>query len=344
MYYNADEILSRNHNLNFICGDRNAGKSTCFQKYVIKRAIEYFNEKNGGSQFAVLTRYDKDKKTLCETYFNNTMEMFYKDYELIYKRRTFYLKNLKTEQSKIVGYAFALNEATKLKSTSYPHINSIIFEEFLNLENKFIKNQENPLLEVELLLSLYSTIARGNGKQIRTEVKLFLIANCYYINNPYFKYFDFIQDIVKNPFKRFYTKNNEQIKAIIEMTHNDIYLDFAKKSINKGGKFSDLENEINIIENPIVKANKVVMQLTFDNNNFVNIIPYNDSFLITSTNTQNKDCIVFSTNNIKRKGIYDFIGFKNTKQYKLLCDNFNNNWLYYDKYDTFITFYNFMNF
>ena len=62
-----------------VCGDRNAGKSTCFQKYVIKRAIKYYNGNKDGSQFAVIVRYDKDKKILCDTYFNNTIEMFYPD-------------------------------------------------------------------------------------------------------------------------------------------------------------------------------------------------------------------------------------------------------------------------
>ena len=343
MYYNADNLLSRHYTLNMICGDRNAGKSTCFQRYAIKRAIKFYNNSKGGSQFAILTRYDKDKKILCDTYFNNTMEMFYKDYELVYKRKLFYLRHKKSKKQVIVGYAFALNEATKLKSTSYPHIDTIIFEEFLNIENKYIKTKENAELEVELLISLYSTIARGNGKQVRYDVKLFLISNCYNINNPYFTYFDFVNDIVKDPFKTFYAKNNGKVKALIEMTHNDIYLDFVKKSINKGNKFTDLQNEIKVVKNAGVKDNKIFMQITLDNENYISIAPYNDNYIVLKT-PELKNVIKFTCSAIMKKGLYDFGTFKRNNEFKSLQMAFNNNMLYFDNYNTFLTFYNIMNY
>ena len=226
-YYNANELLSRHHTINMICGDRFGGKSTCIQRYAIKRAIKFIKGNDKGGQFAVLVRYDKDKKLLCETYFDNTMLMWYSDYELKYTRGQFLLKRKDEELWKVVGYAFALNEATKRKSTSYPFITTMILEEFMNLEDKYIKSKSNAELEVELLISLYSTIARGNGKQVRDDVKVFLISNNFYINNPYFKYFGLIEKIVKNPFKRFYEQNFSP-KVLVEMTHNDVSLNIRR--------------------------------------------------------------------------------------------------------------------
>ena len=341
-YYNANELLSRHQTINMICGDRFGGKSTCIQKYTIKRAIEFLKHNAKGGQFAVLCRYDKDKKLLCETYFENTMLMFYKDYELKFARQKFYMKKKSTDNWQVVGYAFALNEATKRKSTSYPHITTIILEEFMNLEDKYIKSKQNPELEVELLISLYSTIARGNGQQVRDNVKVFLISNNFYINNPYFKYFNFIEKIINNPFKRFYESKTIP-KAIIEMTHNDIKLDIGRDDINKGNKFIDMQNELKLIKKPAVK--NILFQISLDNREFLNVANYNDGNIIfTNGDKVRADALTFSCSDIKKEGILSINTLKKQETYKKLLEAFNNNWLYYDKLDTYITLYNILNF
>lgn len=341
-YYNANELLSRHHTINMICGDRFGGKSTCVQKYAIKRAIEFIKGNEKGGQFAILSRYDKDKKILCETYFDNTMIMFYPDYELKFARGIFSLKKKTDTKWHTVGYSFALNEATKRKSTSYPFIKTMIMEEFMNLEDKYIKSKSNGELEVELLISLYSTIARGNGKQVRDDVKVFLISNNFYINNPYFRYFGLIDKIVKNPFKRFYEINSTP-RIIVEMTHNDIKLNIGRDDINKGNKFIDLQNEIKYVK--IITTQKVLFSLTLDNREFINVASYNDSNLIfTNGNTARANVMTFSCSEIKKAGILSIQSFKNMEIYKKLKESFNNNWLYYDKLDTYIILYNILNF
>ncbi len=341
-YYNANELLSRHHTINMICGDRFGGKSTCIQRYAIKRAIEFIKGNDKGGQFAVLVRYDKDKKLLCETYFDNTMLMWYSDYELKYTRGQFLIKRKDEELWKVVGYAFALNEATKRKSTSYPFIKTLILEEFMNLEDKYIKSKSNAELEVELLISLYSTIARGNGKQVRDDVKVFLISNNFYINNPYFKYFGLIEKIVKNPFKRFYEQNFSP-KVLVEMTHNDVSLNIGRDEVNKGNKFIDLQNQLKYATNYSTK--NVILQITLDNKEFLSIAPYNDSNIVYSNgNKQSQNVMTFSCSDIKRKDILSIKTLKQMDAYKKLVESFNNNFLYYDKLDTYITLYNILNF
>lgn len=341
-YYNANELLSRHHTINMICGDRFGGKSTCIQRYTIKRAIEFLKHNAKGGQFAVLVRYDKDKKLLCETYFENTMLMWYSDYELRYYRGLFQMRLKDTEEWTTVGYAFALNEATKRKSTSYPFIKTIILEEFMNLEDKYIKSKSNAELEVELLISLYSTIARGNGKQVRDDVKVFLISNNFYINNPYFKYFNLIDKIIKNPFKRFYEMNGKP-RVLAEFTHNDISLNIGRDEINKGSKFIDLQNDIKFAKD--IKNKEVLLQLSLDNREFLNIATYNDTNVVYSNGSKIRpNTLVFSCSEIKKEKIMSIKTLKNMDIYKKLLNSFNNNWLYYDKLETYITLYNILNF
>ena len=341
-YYNLSEILSRHQTINMICGDRFGGKSTSVQRYTIKRAIEFLKHNAKGGQFAVLVRYDKDKKLLCETYFENTMLMWYSDYELRYYRGLFQMRLKDTEEWTTVGYAFALNEATKRKSTSYPFIKTIILEEFMNLEDKYIKSKSNAELEVELLISLYSTIARGNGKQVRDDVKVFLISNNFYINNPYFRYFGLIDKIIKNPFKRFYEQNFSP-RIIVEMTHNDVKLNIGRDEVNKGNKFIDLQNQLKYATN--ISTKNIIFQLSLDNKEFINIAPYNDSNVVfTNGDKPRPNIMTFSCSEIKRTNILSIKTFKQMDAYKKLVESFNNNFLYYDKLDTYITLYNILNF
>lgn len=337
-FYNADELLSRHFVVNMICGDRSAGKTTCIQKYVLKRAI------SNNEEFAIIVRYDTDCKALCETYFDNTVEMFYSDYVVQYKNKKFYLINKKSGYYKLIGYVFALNMATKKKSTSYPHINTLIFEEFTNIEEKYIKNTNNPELEVELLLSLYSTIARGGGKQVREEVKIIMISNNFYINNPYFRYFKFVDKLVQDPFKRFYT-NGEKPKALLEITHNNnkVEYEMARDNTMIANSFIDLRNELNI--NADTRPKKVLLQLTIDNNNFYSLANFNDTYIFFKDRRKEKE-LCFSCSEIKKQGIFAFNTLKRQCPdiYATIITYFDNNWVYYDSVDTYIGIYNILHF
>ena len=343
-YYNGDELLSRHYAINFICGDRFGGKSTFAQKYVLKRAIEYYKHQDNDKykkEFAVLTRYDKDILMLCNTYFNNTMDMFYKDYELKFERKKFWLKKKTDSEDSwlLVGYGFALNQATKMKSTSYPYITTLIMEEFMNLEGKYIKSASNPDLEVELMISLYSTIARGNGKQVRDNVRVFCISNNFYLNNPYFRYFGLIERIAKNPFKRFYELKTEPT-ACVEMTHNDVHLSIGRDDINKGNKFIDMQHQLHIIK---FNTKKVNYQLTFDNKTYLSVCDINDSIGIYQDEMR-PDKLIFSCSEIRKSGHSGIKLFKTLPAYKGLFALFDSNSIYYDKLESYIALYNIINF
>lgn len=331
-FYNLDGIASHNKKINFICGDRFGGKSTAIQKYVIKKLIKSKCKK----QFAIFTRYKDNYKDLCPTYFNNTM-LFYQDYCLRYNNGIFYFKKKKSKIEKIAGYVFDLNGATAKKSTSYPFIETIIFEEFLNIDSKYIKRANKPLLEVELFISLYETIARGNGQQVRA-VKAFLISNNYYINNPYFNYFELIDKITNNPTKRFY-KNNKY-NLILEFTHNEATTGIRKKE-NDGSDFIDLQNEIKIIKN--YKPKKIYYQFTDNNKNYINSTFYKNSFYFSNgKNKIVKNAIVITTSEIAKLDYININLFKSFEIAKKIKKLFFANLLYYDNFETYIKVKNFI--
>ena len=345
-YYSGDELFARHYNFNFICGDRFGGKSTWVQRFVIKRAI-----RGGGKwQFAVFVRYDKDIKALCETYFDNTMMMWYPDYELIYEKRKFFLRRKNTKNKILVGYGFALNQATKLKSTSYPFIEYMIMEEFLNIENKYIKSQADPELEVRLLVSAFQSIARGNGKQYRDNVRVVCVSNNYYLNNPYFRYFNLIDRIVKSPFQRFYEQrendpDNDKVPCIVEMTHNDLKT-IGKGDKDKGGKFVEMSHQIKYVKEPKINEKKVLMQLTFDNKKYLNIVKYNESLLLYETDKFIPDTNkpTYTCSEIKKAGHYYIDEFWRKEKSDILIALFDRNELYFDKLDSYITTYNIINY
>lgn len=372
-YYNSDELFARHYNFNFICGDRFGGKSTNIQAKIIKRCIKY-TKKNGKLkedsatdiekakkevvknaikgqsrwQFAVFVRYDKDIKALCETYFDNTMMMWYPDYELIYEKRKFFLRKKNTKEKILVGYGFALNQATKLKSTSYPFIQYIIMEEFLNIENKYIKSQADPELEPRLLVSAFQSIARGNGKQFRDDVRVICISNNYYLNNPYFRYFNLIDRIVKSPFQRFYEQRendpeNDKIPCIVEMTHNDLKT-IGKGDIDKGGKFVEMSHQIKYVKDVNIDIKNVLMQLTFDSKKYLNIVQYNESLLLYEYDSKIKNIPTYTCSEMKKAGHWYIDEFWRKDSSDTLIAKFDRNDLYFDKLDSYITLYNIINY
>lgn len=342
-YYNGDKLLSRHYMVNVVCGSRFGGKSTWAQRYVIKRAIRDHN-----NQFAVIIRYDSDKTEMCPTYFDNTMMMWYPDFELKYKKGQYWMKNNKNGETWLAGYVFALSKATKMKSSSYPLINTMIYEEFINLEGKYIKNATNPDLEAELLISLIQTVFRGNGKQFRDDGRILCVSNAYGLNNPLFRYFGVIDKIIENPFKQFYEirekrdkdGNIEKPAILIERVDNDIDDGFG--SSNSGSKWTDFRNELKIVKKPTVK--KIYVQLSFDNKKFVNISKYNESLLATLTDKKDDKMYAFSCSDVRKSGIFNIDVLKKEAAYKTIMDVFNKNTMYYDGLETYIELYNILSF
>ena len=169
MYYDYNKILSYNAFINFLIGERGVGKTYGASKFVIKQFI------NKGEEFVYIRRYKSELAKAVPEFFKAIIANDeFPNHKLTTKGNKFIIDD------KIAGYSFSLSTAQSLKSTNFPKVKNIIFDEFIIEEgqNHYIKN------EVENFLGMVESISRMK------DVRIFMLANAVTITNPYFIYFD----------------------------------------------------------------------------------------------------------------------------------------------------------
>lgn len=182
-FYTLDRILQKNCIYNMIIGERSNGKTFSVHEYILTRYVKY-NEQAG-----LIRRWEEEVKgkRAQETFasvVNEGVVTRLTDGQwtgITYYSGKWYLSKYDQELEKNVRsdepfcYAFALTTAAHDKSTSYPNIKTILFDEFMTREgylpDEFMK-----------LMNLLSTIIRR-----RDDVKIFMLANTV---NKYCPYFD----------------------------------------------------------------------------------------------------------------------------------------------------------
>lgn len=190
-YYNYNRLFSYNGVFNFILGGRGIGKTYGAQKRAINRAIKY------GEEFVYIRRYADELAMSKGTFFDAISQEFPKyefrsiveskiaraqyttaipdDFgELSAKEQNAYLKN---RVWKTIGYFTALSQAQRMKSSSYPRVKLMIFDEFILEKGRTIYLQE----EYSVFQGLYETIDRK-----KDTTKVLFLANAVSIDNPYF--------------------------------------------------------------------------------------------------------------------------------------------------------------
>lgn len=182
-YYNLKKILAENADYNIIIGERSNGKTYAILEYILKQYIEK------GCEGAYIRRWKDDiQGKRADTVFNSLCEngtvskLTNGDYEtIIFSRGAWHLakydettKRMKADKNPFC-YAFALSDIEHDKSTSYPKITNIVFDEFLTrryyLPDEFI-----------IFMNVLSTIIRD-----RENIKIFMLGNTV---NKYCPYFD----------------------------------------------------------------------------------------------------------------------------------------------------------
>lgn len=181
-YYSLDNILEKNADYNVIFGERSNGKTYAALLYGLKRYVKT------GEQFAYIRRWREDLRgKRAESLFSNHVangviekltdgkfnEVFYLSgkWFLSYYDRD---KNKRYPDSTPFCYGFCLSETEHDKSTSFPNVTTIVFDEFLTrriyLPDEFM-----------LFMNTLSTIIRQ-----RTNVKVFMLGNTVNKFCPYF--------------------------------------------------------------------------------------------------------------------------------------------------------------
>ena len=181
-FYSLNAINKKNATYNVIFGERSNGKTYATLKQGV---IDYY--KNGG-QMAYVRRWKEDItgrrasrlfSALCEN--GEIQKITNNEFTGVhYWAGKWYLctyddsgKAIYSEQD-IICFSFALSDGEHDKSTSFPKIQTIIFDEFLT--NKIYLNDE-----FVLFMNTVSTIVRK-----RDDVKIYMLGNTVNKYCPYF--------------------------------------------------------------------------------------------------------------------------------------------------------------
>ena len=182
-YYSLKKILTENADYNIIIGERSNGKTYSTLEYIL---TDYVKNNNSG---AYIRRWKDDiQGKRADTVFNSLIDndvirkLTNNEYEtIIYTRGCWHLAKYDNESRRMKAdknpfcYAFSLSDVEHDKSTSYPTVKNIVFDEFLTrryyLPDEFV-----------IFMNVLSTIIRD-----RENIKIFMLGNTV---NKYCPYFD----------------------------------------------------------------------------------------------------------------------------------------------------------
>lgn len=186
-YYDGTKLLSlKDINGNtpeiYICvGNRTAGKTTWFNR----KGVNGFIKKN--KKFMTIARFNYELDNCAEKFFKDINTIFFPGYSMFSIKRAkgiyhdLYLLAPGAEKSENCGYAVALNNADQIKKMShlFSDVGCMIFDEFQSETNHYCPD------EVTKLISLHTSVARGQGEMVR-YVPLYMMGNPVTMLNPYY--------------------------------------------------------------------------------------------------------------------------------------------------------------
>lgn len=180
-YYNGVKLLSL-MDINgvkpeiYICtSNRTAGKTTYFTRLLVNKFIK------STEKFCLVYRYNYELDDVADKFFKDVNALFFPDYEMKSKRRANGIFHELFLNDESCGYAISLNSSDSIKKYShfFSDVQRMMFDEFQSETNHYCSD------EIKKLLSVHTSIARGNGKQVR-YVPIYMISNPVSLINPYY--------------------------------------------------------------------------------------------------------------------------------------------------------------
>lgn len=210
MYYDGTKLLSLNDLEGnrpeiYICsGNRTGGKTTYFNRLVVNRFLKT------GSKFCIEYRFNNELSGVSERFFKDICGLFFPEYamsEVPCSKGQYYKLLLNGNEC---GYAISINNPDVIKKNShiFNDVDSIIFDEFQSESGHYCSD------EVKKFISIHTSIARGQGKQVR-YVPVYMISNTVSIINPYFVELGICDRL------RFDTKFLRGRGFVLEQTYNE---------------------------------------------------------------------------------------------------------------------------
>lgn len=246
IYYNYDKLFSYNFLIAFVIGERGVGKTFNAKVALLKKFLRT------GEQFIYLRRYKTELDTSLATFWSDIQNNgYFDDLELKVVKSKMLTKF--TCNREVCGYAVPLSTANILKSTAFPKVSTIVFDEFL-LDNsgtyRYLKN------EVTMLLDVIETVGRLR------DIKVIMLGNALNVHAcPYFAYWNL--DLPYNSeFRSFHDG-----AIIVNYIRNLEYREAKKKS--RFGK---------LIEGTEYGRYAIDNEVLHENNSFIAKKPANSTF------------------------------------------------------------------
>lgn len=227
VYYSMNQLMSYNAVYNFVIGERGNGKTYQGKKKMVRD----WERKRTQSIYVRRT----------ETEINSVKDTLFNDIALEYPQYTFEVKG---EQGFINGecfcYFIALSTSAKRKSSSYPLVDFIFFDEYIITKtghNRYLNN------EMTLLNDLVETVFRTR------DACVYLCANAVSYVNPFFEFFG----IEPQKGQRFITiKDDGDVLLCVEQTDTAEYREVKKKTkfarLLKGSAYGSYAFDNNTLE------------------------------------------------------------------------------------------------
>lgn len=317
MYYSYDKLLSYGALLNFVIGERGVGKSFGMKKYCVNDYIK------NGNQFIYLRRYKEELQLACSSFFKDLQAAgLFEDHEFKVKGS----KNLTIfyMDGEIIGYGIALSTSNILKSTAFPAVKTIVFDEFI-LDTgiyHYLKNEVSKMLDV-----IETTFRLRDGR-------VFFLGNSISTDNPYMNYFSL--DLPYNSeFKTF-----KDGLIVVNYIKNLEYR--AKKKTTRFGKLIDgTDYGRYAIDNVMLRDDKTFIEKKGKNPRFWHILYINNEKYGVWHNNQNGRLYISRDYDPNCKIIYalqiddhtpntKFISMRQNGFMKIIIEYYKNSELYFE--------------
>lgn len=180
-YYDGTKLLSMK-DINgetpeiYMCTtNRTGGKTTYFSRLIVNKW------RKGQGKFCLVYRYNYELDDCSDKFYKDIKELFFQGTTMSSKRRAKGAYHELFIDDVPCGYAVSLNNADTLKKYShlFSDVERMFFDEFQSETNHYCTD------EIKKLLSIHTSMARGQGKQIR-YVPMYMCANPVSIINPYY--------------------------------------------------------------------------------------------------------------------------------------------------------------
>ncbi len=244
-YYNFDKLFSYNFLLAFVITERGLGKTFGSKVAMLKKFLRT------GEQFIYVRRYKTELDSALTTFWSDIQDNgFFDDLDLGVEKSKMLTKF--TCDGEVCGFALPLSTANILKSTAFPKVKTIIFDEFLIDDTGLYKYLKN---EVTMVLDLIETVGRLR------DIQVIFLGNALSITNPYFAYFD-LELPYNSEFKTF-----KDGQIVVNYARNEEY-----RKVKKASKFGRL------IEGTSYARYAIDNQMLKDNPHFIEKRPANSKF------------------------------------------------------------------